>query len=134
LSGCDYGGLDDRGLPEGSAPREGLEISPREAAALLGSDPEAVLLDVREAEELAAASIVGAVHVPMSDFARAFRELDVDEGTPIAVICHVGQRSLRVAVLLHREGLRGARSVFGGIDLWSRAVDPSVPRYSRGAE
>jgi rhodanese-related sulfurtransferase len=32
---------------------------------------------------------------------------------------------------LQEQGLRGARSVAGGIDLWSVDIDPSVPRYTK---
>lgn len=121
--------LDDRGLPEGYEPRGGLEISPREAAELMDSEEDAVLIDCREAAELELARVEGAVHLPMGELARGIHELDVDEGTPIAVLCHHGHRSLQVTLYLQQEGLAGARSVFGGIDLWSRAVDSSVPRY-----
>ena len=48
---------------------------------------------------------------------------------PIAVMCHHGARSLSVAMWLRNQGFAKAQSVAGGIEHWSRAVDPTVPRY-----
>jgi rhodanese-related sulfurtransferase len=59
--------------------------------------------------------------------ARAFNELDEDQ--PIAVMCHHGARSLSVANWLREKGFAKAQSVTGGIDLWSRTIDPTIPRY-----
>jgi rhodanese-related sulfurtransferase len=59
--------------------------------------------------------------------ARAFNELDEDQ--PIAVLCHHGARSLSVANWLRQQGFSKAQSVAGGIDLWSRVIDPHIPRY-----
>jgi rhodanese-related sulfurtransferase len=38
-------------------------------------------------------------------------------------------RSLQAVRLLRSRGFAGAVSLRGGIDAWSREVDPSVPRY-----
>lgn len=129
--------LDDRGLPVGYPFREEWEMTPRDVKALL-EDPSsgAVLLDCRRPDELRIASIKGAVHIPMDQIERRADELEDDEGgagggrtRPIAVICHTGRRSLRVATTLRALGYTGAYSVAGGIDLWSVDIDPSVPRY-----
>ncbi len=124
--------LDARGLPEGYPFQDGLEISPREAAAALAAGRSGFLLiDCREAFELELASIVGALHIPKGDTAARLNEIDADEDTPIGVICHSGVRSLHVAAYLQEQGLGGARSIVGGIDLWSRDIDPGVPRYTK---
>src|SRR5262245_14975029 len=47
----------------------------------------------------------------------------------LAVYCHHGVRSLAGAALLERLGHRDVRSRAGGIEAWSREVDPTVPRY-----
>ena len=122
--------LDERGLPEGYPLQEGVEVSPREARARLDSARDGfVLLDIREAGEVARARVEGALHVPMGELAARLPELDVEEDTPIGVLCHHGVRSMSVAALLREQGFAGARSVAGGIDLWSLAVDAGVPRY-----
>ncbi|HWT67203.1 MAG TPA: rhodanese-like domain-containing protein [Terracidiphilus sp.] len=104
-----------------------FEISPADAAALL-REKKARLIDVREPAELVAASVQGAVAMPMGDVpARAHQELDPDER--LVVLCHHGVRSLNVTVWLRNQGFANAQSVRGGIDAWSRELDPSVPRY-----
>ncbi len=93
-----------------------------------GGDESPVLLDVREPWEAAAASLPGAVLMPMGDVtSRAHAELDPD--AHIVVFCHHGQRSLSVAMWLRAQGFEYAQSLAGGIDGWSRTVDPNVPRY-----
>ncbi len=87
-----------------------------------------ILLDVREPWEVEAASIPGAVCIPMSEItARAHTELDPDQ--PTVVLCHHGARSLSVAMWLRGQGFDHVQSLAGGIDQWSRTVDPSVPLY-----
>jgi rhodanese-related sulfurtransferase len=53
-----------------------------------------------------------------------------DEALPLVVFCHHGMRSLQVVSWLREQGLEGCVSMQGGIDQWSREIDPAVPRYS----
>jgi len=103
-----------------------LRASTASAPAAAGIAP--VLLDVREPWEFHAASLSGSVLMPMGDVpSRAHAELDPD--AHIVVLCHHGQRSLSVAMWLRGQGFERAQSLAGGIDGWSRVIDPSVPRY-----
>lgn len=87
-----------------------------------------LLLDVREPWEYTLASIPGSVLMPMGDVpSRAHQELDPDQ--PIVVLCHHGMRSLSVTMWLREQGFEHVQSLAGGIDRWSRVIDPSVPRY-----
>ncbi len=91
-------------------------------------EPALVLLDVREPWEFTAASIAGSTLIPMGEItSRAHTELDPDQ--PIVVLCHHGARSLSVTMWLRQQGFDHAQSLAGGIDQWSRTIDPSVPRY-----
>lgn len=89
-------------------------------------DGSAILLDVREPFELAAARVEGALHIPMRELPARVQELPRDK--PILVMCHSGARSQRVADWLLPQGF-DASNVAGGIDAWSDEVDPSVPKY-----
>lgn len=105
-----------------------LEITVEQLRDLLASDHKPLLLDVREPWEVATAQISGSTLIPMNEVpGRAFNELD--EEAHIAVLCHHGARSLSVAAWLRNQGFDKAQSVAGGIDQWSRAIDPKVPRY-----
>lgn len=105
-----------------------LEITPEELKQKLDAGDRLTLLDVREPWEFQAAHIAGAKHIPMGEVpSRAHQELDPDEH--IVVVCHHGVRSLNVANWLRQQGFEKAQSVRGGIDHWSRTIDPTVPMY-----
>lgn len=105
-----------------------LEITVDQLKQQLASPNPPLLLDVREPWEFQTARIPGSTLIPMAEIpARAFNELDEDQ--PIAVLCHHGARSLSVANWLQQNGFTSAQSVAGGIDLWSRVIDSSIPRY-----
>ncbi|HEY4357451.1 MAG TPA: rhodanese-like domain-containing protein [Acidobacteriaceae bacterium] len=105
-----------------------LEISIDHLKQQLASQNPPLLLDVREPWEYETAHIEGSVLMPMGEVpARAHQELDDEQ--EIAVLCHHGARSLSVANWLRGQGFEKAVSVAGGIDAWSQAIDPTVPRY-----
>ncbi len=104
-----------------------LEISTAEAAELL-KEKSARMVDVREPWEFAKTSIEGSLLMPMGEVpSRANQELDPDER--LLVLCHHGVRSMNVTVWMRNQGFEQAQSVRGGIDAWSREVDPQLPRY-----
>ena len=105
-----------------------LEITVDHLKTALASPQKPILLDVRESWEFQTAHIEGSTLIPMAQVpARAFNELDEEDS--ILVLCHHGARSLSVAVWLRNQGFDKAQSIAGGIDAWSRAIDPHIPRY-----
>ena len=94
---------------------------------------DGVVLDVREAAELRAASVPPPAQgwellaIPMNEVPARLSDLDPDR--PVACLCHHGGRSQRVAMFLAQNGFSRVANVAGGIDAWSRERDPSVPRY-----
>jgi len=92
-----------------------------------GQPKDLVLLDVREPWEYDTAKIEGSVLLPMGDIPGRLQELDPE--AHIVTICHAGMRSMNVAVWLRNQGLEKVQSLRGGIDAWSREIDPNVPRY-----
>lgn len=86
-----------------------------------------VLLDVRTDEELELARLDGAVHIPLAELGARMTELNPAQ--PIAVLCHHGVRSELAGRLLERNGFAEVSHLIGGIDAWSQAIDPSLPRY-----
>jgi rhodanese-related sulfurtransferase len=105
-----------------------LELTVAQAQSLLSSENPPLLLDVRESWEFDTAHISPSTLIPMNEIpTRAFKELDED--AHILVLCHHGARSLSVAVWLRNQGFEQAQSIAGGIDAWSRSIDPTIPRY-----
>jgi rhodanese-related sulfurtransferase len=103
-----------------------IQITPQEVAASLRSDRPPRLVDVRNSYEWETARIPGAT---LMTEALADALVHLPKDTFIVFYCHTGQRSLDAATYFAGHGFENVRSMTGGIDLWSRAVDGSVPRY-----
>jgi rhodanese-related sulfurtransferase len=103
------------------------EISPTEFVARRDRGDDLLLLDVREAHELAIASVPGVVHIPMGQVPERLGELDPSR--EIVVLCRSGGRSLQVARFLESRGYGSVANLTGGTLAWSREVDPSLPTY-----
>jgi rhodanese-related sulfurtransferase len=103
------------------------EVTPTAVRGRLDAGAELVLLDVREADEVAHCRIAGAVHIPMGDVPARLSELDPDRD--LVVYCHHGQRSAAVVAFLERHDFTRVENLQGGIERWSLEVDPTIPRY-----
>ncbi|HZE60361.1 MAG TPA: rhodanese-like domain-containing protein [Burkholderiales bacterium] len=105
------------------------QISAPDLAAWLADAGRAkpLLLDVREPWEFEKARIEGAQLVPMREVPARVDELDRDK--EVVAICHHGGRSQQVALLLEKAGFKRIHNLVGGVDAWSRTVDPTVPLY-----
>ena len=105
-------------------------MTPEEVKRALDSGRPLTLIDVREPFEHAVARIEGADLIPMNTVPERVEEIrQKAAAAPVIVICHHGVRSLNVVHWLRRQGVENTWSMEGGIDLWSLAVDPAVPRY-----
>ncbi|CAG7607036.1 rhodanese-like domain-containing protein [Actinacidiphila bryophytorum] len=101
-------------------------LSVQEARTLTrGDQPQAVLLDVREAAEWATGHAPGAVHAPLSGLVAGAGLPAAARGRPLAVICRSGQRSQQAAKLLAQQGA-DAVNVEGGMNAWTTAGYPVI--------
>lgn len=121
--------LDDRGMPEGWPMHESIELGPGKVKDMLDAGDDVSLLDCRLDKEKAIAQIGGSVFIPMQELVDRLEELDDYQDRKLVVFCHAGVRSMKVAAFLRERGFEDVWSMAGGIDLWSRAVDETVPRY-----
>ena len=103
------------------------ELTPAEFLQRKASGELWQLLDVREPWEIATAALDGTIDIPLRELPA--RHTELDPARPVAVICHTGGRSARAADFLVSRGLPAVANIAGGIEAWSRDVDPSVPRY-----
>ena len=104
-----------------------LEIMPLDVKQRLDRGEKVLLVDVREPWEYQMCRIDGAQLIPLGSIPANLQALDT--GAVVICYCHHGVRSLDVAVWLRGQGIEGAQSMAGGIERWSREVDPAVPRY-----
>jgi rhodanese-related sulfurtransferase len=105
------------------------QITPVALAAWLSdaSRSKPLLLDVREPWEHQTARIEGSKLVPLGEVATRLGELD--QGQEVVAICHHGGRSMQVAMFLEKNGFSKVHNLSGGMDAWSKSVDPTVPVY-----
>jgi rhodanese-related sulfurtransferase len=88
------------------------------------SESAGVILDVREAKELAQMSVENAMHIPLGELHLRVDELPRDGN--MYVICHVGQRSAMATAFLQQLGHYGVANIRGGIVAWVKSGLPVV--------
>lgn len=103
------------------------ELTPAELAEQARAGELWLVLDVRESWEIELARLEQARHIPMAEVPGRVGELDASR--PVAVLCHSGGRSARVAAFLAERGFARVANVVGGIDAWAATVDATIPRY-----
>ena len=103
------------------------ELAPQQLKRRLDAGEPLRLLDVREPWECAIARLPGSVNIPLGEIPVRWQELDAE--SEIIVVCKAGTRSRRAAQFLSAQGLRRVANLSGGIDAWTRDVDPSLPSY-----
>ena len=103
------------------------EITVRELNHLRGLKPDLYLLDVREQEEWDMARIEGAHLNPLSNLENNFDEIPKDR--IVYCFCKVGGRSEKAIRFLKSQGYTNLVKVTGGIQAWSREIDPAIPQY-----
>jgi adenylyltransferase/sulfurtransferase len=108
----------------GGAP---VDVTPRDLSERLARGEDLVLVDVREPEEWRIARLPDAVLVPLRTLPARLQ--DLDRTRTLVLYCHHGTRSRMALDYLAQAGFERLQNLRGGIDAWSRDVDPSVPRY-----
>jgi len=93
-----------------------MDITPNELNSLLQDGSDAQIVDVREADEVAAGMIAGARHIPLGELRSRFAELD--KSRPVVAVCRSGRRSAAAADQLAAAGFT-AYTMTGGMLDWS---------------
>jgi hydroxyacylglutathione hydrolase len=99
---------------------------PMVEAEQLGDEP-GVVLDVRQASEVADGHLPGAVAVELGALAGDRLAAELAEG-PVTVMCAHGERAMTAASLLERAGHKQLRVVHGGPQEWRRATGQALAR------
>ena len=105
---------------------ESMMVSPAELKAELDSSAPPLLLDTRTREEHEAVSIPGAVFLDQDLQQKLFAG---DPERRVILHDHAGKHVLDTCAWFLGHGMKNTRALRGGIDAWSREVDPSVARY-----
>ena len=102
------------------------EIDVSKLKSMKENNEKFILLDVRENNEIDFANISPHVHISIGEIPNRYNEIDKNE--KIIVMCHSGVRSANVCQYLEPLGYN-VYNLIGGIDAWSKLIDPSVPIY-----
>ena len=102
-------------------------LSVQAIKARLDAGESLLLVDIREPYELMISHLDGAQAIPMSEIQDRYTEIPRDR--PVVIFCHHGVRSVRVIEALQEIGYTNLINMQGGIDAWSKEIDPAVPRY-----
>lgn len=94
-------------------------VEPGEVATLTGGG--ALLVDIREAEEIAQGTPVGAQPLGRGFLEMRLEQTVRDKAQTVLLLCASGSRSLLAADQLSRLGYSDVRSVAGGFDAWKDA-------------
>ncbi len=97
------------------------EVTPAVAAEQWGNG-SAIIVDVREHEELAQARIDGVLHIPLGELHLKIESIPQD--TDVYMLCHVGQRSAMATDFLRQVGHTRVWNIRGGIIGWARSGLP----------
>jgi adenylyltransferase/sulfurtransferase len=103
------------------------EIEPVELSVRLAAGDALDIIDVREPHEWEIGRIDGARLIPLASLDSRLHELSRDR--EIVVHCKAGGRSAKAVRRLRAAGFTRVWNLAGGIQRWSRDVDPSVPEY-----
>ena len=101
------------------------DISPAEAVQLINKE-DAIILDVRESNELAQGSIRGSKHLALSVLKQRAEELKTHAEQPIIAYCKAGTRSSAACEILKKNNFANVMSLKGGIEGWKTANLPVV--------
>jgi adenylyltransferase/sulfurtransferase len=103
------------------------EVTVQELKTMMDGKEDFFLLDVREPVEWEIARLPGATLIPLGELPDRLDELPGDK--KLVVHCKSGARSARAVGFLRNSGYEDAWNVAGGINAWSREIDPEVALY-----
>ncbi len=96
---------------------------PQLTPAQVADRTDAVVLDVREAAELADGRIAGSAHIPLGQLPA--RVVELERGRPVITVCRSGGRSSQAAQFLSGQGYDVA-NLDGGMTRWIAEGRPPV--------
>lgn len=98
------------------------KVTPAEAVRLINRE-KAVLIDVSEPAEYAAAHASGSRSVPLAQI-DASADLPKNKALPLVVVCPTGSRAARAVATLKKAGFENAQALAGGLAAWREANLP----------
>lgn len=108
----------------------GAEVNPAQATLLINRQ-DALVIDVREADEFAAGHLPDARNIPVGKLAERVVEIEKYKDQPLVLCCASGMRSAKACGELKKLGFSRLHSLAGGLDAWCQAGLP-IKKGNRG--
>ncbi len=104
-----------------------VQVEPKDLAGWMAREPGLKLVDIRTREEHETVKIAGSILFSQELMQEMLGRWD--RKAPVVLYDHQGKKSMDAAAYFAGHGFERALALRGGIDAWSREVDPSAPRY-----
>lgn len=121
-------------LAEGGYPVESFsfvhtEITPQKAKDMIDTQPEMIILDVREANEFCDEHIPSSLNYPWTSGVLEKRYGEISAISDILLVCKSGTRSHSAADFLDANGFTSVYEITGGISEWSWTTVPCCQNF-----
>lgn len=134
LAGCNGGAGGTAGdagsIASGTVTRAALgHIDAASARTLVAGNPDVLLLDVRQPEELTGelGQIEGIKLIPLPDLPQRLAEIDGWKDRTVITVCRSGNRSQAAGDILLKAGFKDVRNLDGGMIAWRQTEGLAQP-------
>ena len=107
--------------------RKYREVTPAQAVQLMNKE-KAVILDLREGNELMSGTIQGAWHIAGSVLSQKISDLEKYKDKPVVAFCATGTRASKMCHELTKHGFEKIYHLKGGLAAWQQAGLPVVTK------
>ena len=101
--------------------------------ALIETNPDTLLVDVRTPAEYESSHIDGAINLPLGQVDRHLERITQDAGGQMVLICQSGSRAEQCQGKLTKAGLEETVVMSGGMNAWTAADAPVIRGPERWA-
>lgn len=107
----------------------GVKTITAQEATLLINKQDAIIVDVRSADEFQKGHIVNAKNITLSQIEKgSFSAIENNKQSPIIVVCESGTRSTSAAAKLVKAEFAQVTSLFSGMSGWKAANLPTTKK------
>lgn len=94
-------------------------LSPSEVTRYINHE-NAIVLDIREAEQFKQGHILGAIHILPTESEKELKKLQKHKNKPIIISCSDGAKSPRFGAALRKDSFSNIFALKGGISAWQK--------------
>ncbi|KAK9763564.1 hypothetical protein K7432_009631 [Basidiobolus ranarum] len=105
-------------------------ITCKEYSQIVNEKQPHLILDCRDKVQFDICSLPNSKHIPLTQLEKKIDELnEYDRNAPVYIVCRRGQDSQVAVRVLQNHGWTNAKDIIGGLQSWTKDVDPTFPLY-----